>query len=75
MGLVRKLLFVLQTEWYSPEMVPTVVETLKVAAQSHFGAEEAIKPILTYLAANLQEGTYFFYGMYAECFSFFLIFR
>jgi hypothetical protein len=57
-GLVRKLLFVLQTEWYSPDMLPAVVEAIRVSANANFVADEAIKPILTYLAANLHEGWY-----------------
>jgi hypothetical protein len=57
LGLVRKLLFVLQTEWYSHDMIPFVVKALKVAAQVNFSADDAIKPIVSYLAANLHEGT------------------
>ncbi|KAJ6588193.1 beach-domain-containing protein [Mycena capillaripes] len=53
-GLVRKLLFALQTNWYQPEVVPFVVEALKSAAQANFSKEEAIKPIVSYLAANLH---------------------
>ncbi|KAF7293071.1 hypothetical protein MIND_01206500 [Mycena indigotica] len=53
-GLVRRLLFALQTSWYSPEVVVHVVQALKSAAQSSFSKEEAIKPIVSYLAANLH---------------------
>ncbi|KAJ7709309.1 hypothetical protein B0H16DRAFT_1822009 [Mycena metata] len=35
-GVVRKLLFALQTNWYQPEVVPFVVDALKSAAQSSF---------------------------------------
>jgi hypothetical protein len=56
LGLVRKLLFALQTEWYSHDMIPFVVTALKVAAQANFSADDAIKPIISYLAANLHEG-------------------
>jgi len=59
LGLVRKLLFVLHTEWYSHNTIPFVVEALKVAAQSNFSADDAIKPIISYLAANLHEGISF----------------
>ncbi|KAJ7700350.1 beach-domain-containing protein [Mycena rosella] len=55
-GLVRKLLFALQTNWYQPEVVPYVIEALKSAAQANFSKEEAIKPIVSYLAANLHGG-------------------
>ncbi|KAJ7720932.1 beach-domain-containing protein [Mycena metata] len=55
-GVVRKLLFALQTNWYQPEVVPFVVDALKSAAQSSFSKEEAIKPIVSYLAANLHGG-------------------
>ncbi|KAJ7241683.1 beach-domain-containing protein [Mycena haematopus] len=54
-GLVRKLLFALQTNWYQPEVIPYVIEALKAAAQANFSKEEAIKPIVSYLAANLHE--------------------
>ncbi|KAF7982777.1 hypothetical protein HWV62_26692 [Athelia sp. TMB] len=57
LGLVRKLLFVLQTEWYPYDMTPFVVLALKNAAEANFTAEDAIKPIVSYLAANLHEGT------------------
>ncbi|KAJ7052675.1 beach-domain-containing protein [Mycena amicta] len=53
-GLVRRLLFALQTNWYAPEMVVHVVQALKSAAQASFSKEEAIKPIVSYLAANLH---------------------
>ncbi|KAJ7439485.1 beach-domain-containing protein [Mycena latifolia] len=55
-GLVRKLLFALQTNWYQPEVIPYVIEALKSAAQANFSKEEAIKPIVSYLAANLHGG-------------------
>ena len=58
MGLVRKLLFVLQTDWYLHDSIPFVVEALKMAAQAHFSKDDAIKPIVSYLAANLQEGPF-----------------
>ncbi|KAJ7337518.1 beach-domain-containing protein [Mycena albidolilacea] len=54
-GLVRKLLFALQTNWYQPEVIPYVIEALKAAALANFSKEEAIKPLVSYLAANLHE--------------------
>jgi len=59
MEILRKLLFVLQTDWYPPDSIPFVLEALKVTAQSNFTQDAAIKPIVSYLAANLQEGKVF----------------
>ncbi|EGO20076.1 hypothetical protein SERLADRAFT_374121 [Serpula lacrymans var. lacrymans S7.9] len=55
MGIVRRFLFVLQSGWYQPDMVPFVINALFVVAQASFSAEDAIKPITSYLAANLHE--------------------
>lgn len=49
MGLVRKLLFALQAD-----SVP-LFEALKVAARASFDKEDTIKPMVSYLAANLPE--------------------
>lgn len=57
MSLVRKLLFALQTDWYPLESMPGLVEALKVIAEANFSADEAVKPIVAFLAANLHEGT------------------
>lgn len=57
LALVRKFLFVLQTDWYQHDTIPFVVEALKVTAQANFSANDAIKPMISYLAANLHEGT------------------
>ena len=57
LGLVRKLLFVLQTEWYERDMIPFVVDALKIAAQANFNPDDAIKPIVSFLAVNLHEGS------------------
>lgn len=59
LGLVRKFLFVLQTEWYSHDTIPFVVEALKVAARANLSADDCIKPIVSFLAANLHEGMLF----------------
>ena len=64
MGILRKLLFALQTDWYHHDTVPLVVEALKTMAQAHFTKDDTIKPIVSYLAANLQEGDCLFYS---EC--------
>ncbi|KAF9466003.1 hypothetical protein BDZ94DRAFT_1252774 [Collybia nuda] len=57
MGLVRKLLFVLQTDWYNHDTVSQVMDALKVAMQAHFSQDDTIKPVVSYLAANLHEGS------------------
>ncbi|KZT70568.1 beach-domain-containing protein [Daedalea quercina L-15889] len=57
MGVARKLLFVMQTSLYSYDMFPLLLDALKVVAQVQFTANDAIKPIVSYLAANLHEVT------------------
>ncbi|KZT02850.1 beach-domain-containing protein [Laetiporus sulphureus 93-53] len=54
MAVLRKLLFVLQTSLYHDEMISNLVETVGVVAQAHFTTDAAIKPIVSYLAANLH---------------------
>ena len=53
-GVVQKLLYILQTKIYREEMVPEVVSTLACVARQNFSTEGAIKPIVSYLAANLE---------------------
>ncbi|KAG2135261.1 hypothetical protein DEU56DRAFT_888131 [Suillus clintonianus] len=55
LGIVRKLLFAIQSTWYPQESIPLVVNALVLVAQSSFTAEEAIKPIVSYIAAALAE--------------------
>lgn len=55
-GIVRKLLFVMQTSLYSYDMFSQLLDALRIVAQVQFTADEAIKPIVSYLAANLHEG-------------------
>ncbi|KAF5339895.1 hypothetical protein D9611_009101 [Ephemerocybe angulata] len=57
MNLVRKLLFALQADWYHGEMLHTFMEVLQVASEMIFSKEETIKPLVSYLAANLHEGS------------------
>ena len=52
---IRKLLFVLQTEMYSHQMAPTLIQSLTTFLRHHFSADAAIKPFISYLAANLHE--------------------
>ena len=55
MDLVRKLLFALQADWYSQDVSVHLLEALKVAAKASFDKDDTIKPIVSYLAANLPE--------------------
>ncbi|KAH9846387.1 beach-domain-containing protein [Lenzites betulinus] len=55
MGVVRKLLFVLQTDWYGQDMLPFLLDTLRVVAEANFSIDAAIRPIVSYLAANLHD--------------------
>ena len=54
-GTVRKILFVLQTDWYSEDMLPELIKALAVVCQACLTQDEAIKPVVSYLAANLHE--------------------
>lgn len=54
-GLVRKFLFVLQTNMYQHDAIPSLINALRVAALQYFSVEDSIKPIVAYLAANLHE--------------------
>ncbi|KAK0199746.1 beach-domain-containing protein [Desarmillaria ectypa] len=58
LGLIRRLLFVLQMEWYQHDIIPHLIEVLKVAAQANFAKEETIKPMVSYIAARLNEATF-----------------
>lgn len=56
LGVVRKILFALQTNWFStPELLEQLISALKIVSQACFIADETIKPIVSYLAANLHE--------------------
>lgn len=55
MGVVRKLLFVLQTDWYNQDMLPFLLDALRIVAEANFSIDEAIRPIVSYLAANLHD--------------------
>ncbi|KAF8344869.1 hypothetical protein F5887DRAFT_1061981 [Amanita rubescens] len=54
LGLARRLLFVLQTDWYQKDMTPLVVNALYSICQADFSRDETIKPVVSYLAANLH---------------------
>ncbi|KAL1744917.1 beach-domain-containing protein [Schizophyllum fasciatum] len=55
LGLVRRMLFVLQLDWFSPDIIPSLVDALRVTARNHFSKEDAIKPMVSYLAVSLHE--------------------
>ncbi|KAK0186450.1 beach-domain-containing protein [Armillaria mellea] len=57
LGLIRRLLFALQTEWYQHDIIAHLIEVLKAAAQANFSKEETIKPMVSYIAARLNEAT------------------
>jgi len=57
-GLVRRLLFVLQTDWFQQDMLSFVMCALKVAMQAQFTKDDTIKPVVSYLAANLHESMF-----------------
>lgn len=57
MGLVRKLLFVLQTDWYDMGMARDIVSILREIVVKKWNRDDIVKPIVAYLAANLHEGT------------------
>jgi hypothetical protein len=56
MNLIRKFLYAIQMDWYQLEAIPWLVDKLKIIAQSDFTADNTIKPIVAYLAANLHGG-------------------
>ena len=53
-GLVRKFLFVLQTNLYQHDVLPFLMDALRVAALQNFSVDDSIKPLVAYLAANLH---------------------
>ncbi|KAG1732883.1 uncharacterized protein EDB91DRAFT_1150772 [Suillus paluster] len=55
LGIVRKLLVAIQSAWYPKESISLVVNVLVLVAQSSSTAEEAIKPIISYVVASLAE--------------------
>ncbi|KAJ2916640.1 hypothetical protein MD484_g3777, partial [Candolleomyces efflorescens] len=56
MSVVRKLLFALQADWYHGELLNNLMEVLHVTVEMMFSKEDTIKPLVSYLAANLHEG-------------------
>ncbi|TFK23845.1 beach-domain-containing protein [Coprinopsis marcescibilis] len=57
LGLVKKVLFALQANWFKGDAEECLINVLQLAAQSNFTTEDAIKPLVSYLAANLHENS------------------
>ncbi|KZV83556.1 beach-domain-containing protein [Exidia glandulosa HHB12029] len=57
LNIVRKLLYALQTDWYQHDVIPQLVDSMKTVAEYNFSTDAAIKPLVSYLAANLHEDT------------------
>ena len=73
MGLVRKLLFALQADWYSQDVLVPLLDALKVAARASFDKDDTIKPLVSYLAANLPESKLSWVFILVMCFLMFLV--
>jgi hypothetical protein len=56
LNIVRRLLFAVQSSWYAPEMISHIVNALGVVMQAHFSANDAIKPVASYIAAHVTSG-------------------
>ncbi|KAI0079797.1 beach-domain-containing protein [Panus rudis PR-1116 ss-1] len=54
-NLLRKLLFVLQTEWYDNETTDDLIDILRSLLEKKWDRDTAIKPLIAYLAANLHD--------------------
>ena len=60
MGVIRKMLFVLRTPWYTTDNLVAFIEAIQMCAEADFSTEDTIKPIVSYLAAHLHsEGNHF----------------
>ena len=56
MGIVRKFLFVLQTDLYQPALLPALTDALRAIVEANFSTDETIKPLLSMIAANVHTG-------------------
>lgn len=56
MGIVRKFLFVLQTDLYEPALLPALTDALRTIVEASFSTDETIKPLLSMIAANVHTG-------------------
>lgn len=55
-GLVRRLLFVWQTHWYNDGIGPFILDAMRAVAETAFSIDDVVKPVVSYLAANLHKG-------------------
>ncbi|KAF8652783.1 hypothetical protein AX16_004175 [Volvariella volvacea WC 439] len=54
-GLVRRILFAIQAEWFEDDMMVYLMDALKITAtRMGFEKDDVVKPIVSYLAANLH---------------------
>ena len=49
---------------YQHDVLPFLVEALKVAAGQNFSVDDSIKPLVAYLAANLHESAFLFHFLW-----------
>ena len=68
MGIVRKFLFVLQTDLYQPALLPALTDALRSIVEAHFSPDETIKPILSMIAANVHNGWSYTEGYFPALF-------
>jgi len=68
MGIVRKFLFVLQTDLYQPALLPALTDALRSIVEAHFSPDETIKPILSMIAANVHTGRSYTEGHFPTLF-------
>ncbi|KAI0029515.1 beach-domain-containing protein [Vararia minispora EC-137] len=55
MSVTKQLLFVWQTNWYPPECLPYLQLAMQSVIEATFTSDETIKPLISYLAANLYD--------------------
>ena len=68
MGIVRKFLFVLQTDLYQPALLPALTDALRSIVEALFSPDETIKPILSMIAANVHNGWSYTEGYFPALF-------
>ncbi|KAI6008605.1 hypothetical protein EDC04DRAFT_2871453 [Pisolithus marmoratus] len=53
LGIVRKLVFALQSTWYPAETVPHLVNAIVIVVQGRFPPNDVIKPVMSYISAHI----------------------
>ena len=56
MSAVRKLIFAIQTDYYSMEAIPWLIDSVRLVAQNDLSMNHVFKPLVQYLAAYLHTG-------------------